>query len=310
MMQSNFSSGNLTADRRADYARMLDESGDFQAAAELMLQAMELAPDWTAGWFQAGGYFEKAGNAERAINAFDRVLEASPVDKFGARLKLALLRGGSVEAPQTAYVEALFDDYAEKFDRSLVEKLEYRVPQLLSEMVGKHSPSRTFEHCIDLGCGTGLMAQALGRKASSFTGIDLSAAMLGRADEKKLYAKLIKADLIEGTAAAGPADLIIAADVFMYLGSLLPVMETVAEHLPQDGLFAFSVEKFDAVDGYKLRPSLRHAHSETYLVQNLANAGLVPLEIRTETIRMDGPDAIQGLLTVARKSDERMNADG
>lgn len=64
------------ADKRAEYARMLVESGDFQAAAELMQQALELAPGWTAGWFQAGGYFEKAGNKEQALKAFDLVLRA------------------------------------------------------------------------------------------------------------------------------------------------------------------------------------------------------------------------------------------
>jgi predicted TPR repeat methyltransferase len=123
MMKNEMSSGNLMADKRAEYARMLVESGDFQAAAELMQQALELAPGWTAGWFQAGGYFEKAGNKEQASKAFELVLRASATDIFGARLKLAHMQGQSVDAPQTAYVEALFDEYAAKFDTSLVENL-------------------------------------------------------------------------------------------------------------------------------------------------------------------------------------------
>ncbi len=309
-MHSNLSSGNLVADRRADYARMLGESGDFQAAADVMQQALELVPDWTAGWFQAGGYHEKAGNSESAINAFDRVLLASPKDQFGARLKLAHLRGQTVEAPQTAYVEALFDDYAGRFDTSLVEKLGYRVPALLSEMVDCNSPSRIFKHCVDLGCGTGLMAQALGSKSSRKTGIDLSAAMLAKADEKKLYAKLIKSDLVSGMIASGHADLIVAADVFMYFGSLNPVMAAVASHLTQDGLFAFSVELCATGSDYQLRSSMRHAHSKNYVVACLKAVGLTPLETRTETIRMDGPNAIEGLLVVACRASQRANADG
>lgn len=309
-MHSNLSSGNLVADRRADYARMLGESGDFQAAADVMRQALELVPDWAAGWFQAGGYFEKAGNSESAINAFDQVLLASPEDQFGARLKLAYLRGQPIALPQTAYVEALFDDYAAKFDKSLVEKLGYRVPALLSDMIECNSPSRIFEHCVDLGCGTGLMVQALGSKSTRNTGIDLSSAMLAKANEKKLYAKLIKSDLVEGMIAAGQADLIVAADVFMYLGSLKPVTAAVGSHLSQDGLFAFSVELCETESDYKLRASLRHAHSKNYVLACLELVGLTPLELRAETIRMDGTNAIEGLLVVAGRTGQRANAHG
>jgi len=52
MQPTQFSSGDVIADRRADYARMLAESGDPAAAAELMEQALELAPAWAAGWLR------------------------------------------------------------------------------------------------------------------------------------------------------------------------------------------------------------------------------------------------------------------
>ena len=55
------SSGDLLADRRADYAEMLFGSGDHAAAAELMLGALELAPDWALGWFRLGEMHEAAG---------------------------------------------------------------------------------------------------------------------------------------------------------------------------------------------------------------------------------------------------------
>lgn len=309
-MQTNLSSGNLVADKRADYARMLGESGDFQAAAEVMQQALELANEWAAGWFQAGEYFENAGDAERALDAFNRVLAASPEDKFGARLKLAYLRGETLAFPHTAYVEALFDDYAEKFDKSLVERLKYRVPELLAEMVERSGPNRKFKHCIDLGCGTGLMAQALGAKSDRTTGVDLSAAMLAKADGKGLYTKLIKADLIDGIAAAGQADLIIAADVFMYLGPLQPVMQAAACHLSDAGRFAFSIELNELGNDCQLRASMRYAHSSNYIVACLRSAGFIPLEMRAEIIRMDGETAIEGLLVIAHKSKSRMSGDG
>ena len=42
MHPTQFSSGDVIADRRADYARMLAENGEHEAAVELMEQALEL----------------------------------------------------------------------------------------------------------------------------------------------------------------------------------------------------------------------------------------------------------------------------
>ena len=77
------SSGDLTADRRADYARMLGEGGDPGAAAELMEQALDLVPGWAAGWFRLGEYRQKAGLAG-AADAYRRALECDAQDIFGA----------------------------------------------------------------------------------------------------------------------------------------------------------------------------------------------------------------------------------
>ena len=61
------SSGDLVADRRAAYATSLADEKDFVAAAELMEQALELAPDWAAGWCLLGDYRAEAGDSGGAI---------------------------------------------------------------------------------------------------------------------------------------------------------------------------------------------------------------------------------------------------
>ena len=96
-MLNQLSSGDLIADRRAEYAHMLADSGDHMDAADLMTQALELAPDWAAGWFRLADYEEKSGRKEAAISALHKVLTLNPEDMFGAGLKLALL--GDSEAP-------------------------------------------------------------------------------------------------------------------------------------------------------------------------------------------------------------------
>jgi len=138
MAPNQFSSGDVIADRRADYARMLAEGGDYPAAAELMEQALELAPRWTAGWFRFGEYHEKAGETDKAVAAYEKVAEMDEEGLFAAELKLAVLGAAETpEQPPSRYVEGLFDDYADRFETSLVEKLDYSVPQKLAELIEK-----------------------------------------------------------------------------------------------------------------------------------------------------------------------------
>src|SRR5690606_7528480 len=115
------SSGDVIADRRADYARMLAEGGDHAAAADLMSQALEMAPEWAAGWDQIGTYYEKAGDVSNAIAAWRRLEALDDDGIFGARLKLAAHDAGAAgEGTAVGYVEALFDQYAPKFEEALV----------------------------------------------------------------------------------------------------------------------------------------------------------------------------------------------
>ena len=125
-MHHQLSSGDVIADRRADYARMLEEGGEPDAAAELMEQALELVPAWAAGWYRLATYREKAGRAEAAIQAYRNTLALDPEDIFGSALKLALLGDvATPDRPPSRYVERLFDDYADRFESALVEKLDY-----------------------------------------------------------------------------------------------------------------------------------------------------------------------------------------
>src|SRR5690349_12865017 len=156
MQPHQLSSGDGIADRRADYARMLEEGCEPEAAAELMDHALELVAAWAAGWDRLATYLERAGRGEPAVEAYRKTLALGPDDIFGAALKLALLGDGAVpDRPPSRYVERLFDDYADRFESALVEKLDYNVPQQLAALIA--STGRRYEHAVDLGCGTGLL---------------------------------------------------------------------------------------------------------------------------------------------------------
>jgi predicted TPR repeat methyltransferase len=302
------SSGDLVADRRADYAVMLAESGDHAAAAELMEQALELTPSWAAGWFRLAEYREKAGSTD-AIAAYRQTLALAPDDIFGAGLKLALLGDASQPGlPPSSYVEGLFDDYADRFDTALVERLGYTVPGKLMHMIRTHITG-PYGTVVDLGCGTGLFGAEIIRQCSDLEGYDISENMLAKARDKHLYQHLAKADLSLSSAQSGlladrpshRADLIAAADVMMYLGDLDAAFANVATLIKPMGVFAFSVEKTTSDTGFELRPSMRYAHSAAHVETMLSAHGMQSFAIEETVIRMDGGKPIVGLLFLARR---------
>ena len=301
MKPLQLSSGDLLADRRADYAEMLFANGDHAAAAELMLGALELAPEWVLGWFRAGEMQEAAGALKAAAEAWRMALKLDPDDRAGARLKLELIgRAPASSAPPAAFVEALFDQYAPTFDSSLVEKLKYRVPELLSDAIARTGRVR-FSQAIDVGCGTGLMGERLRPICDFLDGIDISAAMLKKAEARGVYDRLTKADLQTLELRAGQADLITAADVFLYVGALEGIVVKVAAALAPAGLFAFSVEENDNSEPFRLRESRRYAHTRAYLEQVLRNSDLALVSLDEAVLRQDRNAPVEGLVVLASR---------
>ena len=293
------SSGDLNADRRADFAEMLLASGEPAQAAELLLGALELAPQWAAGWFRLGEMHEAAGLLDQAAQAWAMALKLEPADRLGAALKLQLIgKAPAVTAPPSAFVETLFDHYADSFEESLVGKLDYRLPDFLSQAIRKARPGR-FRLAIDLGCGTGLMGERLRPFVDRLKGYDISAGMLRKAKAKGIYDLLAKADLQRFSHTGARADLAVAADVFIYLGTLERIVGAVAGTLAEDGLFAFSLETLAGGDDFALLPSRRYAHSEAYARRVLCANGFAVLSLESMVIRHDRRDPVEGLAIVA-----------
>jgi predicted TPR repeat methyltransferase len=281
---------------------MLFANGDHAAAAELMLGALELAPGWALGWFRMGEMHEAAGALDAAAEAWLTVLKLDPIDRAGAALKLQLVgRAPAASAPPSAFVEALFDQYAATFDKSLVEKLGYRVPDLLFEAIAGTGLSR-FAHAIDLGCGTGLMGERLRPVCDFLQGCDISAEMLKKAKARGVYDHLVKADLQALDLPEGQADLVTAADVFMYVGALEGIFAKVAAGLSKGGLFAFSVERNDGPEPFRLRQTRRYTHSEDYVRGLVNSSGFDLVSLAHAIVRQDRNAPVDGLIVVAVKA--------
>jgi predicted TPR repeat methyltransferase len=295
------SSGDLIADRRYEWARELADRGDRQAAAELLAQALELVPGFAAAWFGLGDLREAAGDQGGAIAAFRRAREADPEDRHGAGLRLVRLGVDAGAEPMSpGYVRALFDQYATRFDAALVGGLAYRAPQILRDAVQNTcGPDRRFRRLIDLGCGTGLAGEAFCSRCATMVGVDLSPVMIEVARRKGIYDQLVVGDMTDWLGREGcPADLVVAADAFVYLADLAAVCRAIAGVLAPDGLVAFTVETHPG-DDVMLGEKLRYAHGARHLRAAVAAAGLTLKVCAAASPRADNGVPVPGLVVVA-----------
>jgi predicted TPR repeat methyltransferase len=301
------SSGDLVADRRYKWALDYLARGDRKAAADVLQQVLETAPAFAAAWFALAGIREREGDREGAVSALRAARDADRDDYHGARLHLARLGAGEATAELTAtYVRRLFDQHAPEFEDSLLQRLAYRAPQLLSEAVQNLArtagrPAR-FAAMLDLGCGTGLAGIAFRPLVDRLVGVDLSCAMIAEARRKSIYDRLETGELVGFLAAeaarATTYDLVVAADVFVYMSDLTVPAAAVRRILAPCGLFAFTVETH-AGDGVILRETLRYAHGVAHIRAALEKAELAVVHLTEVATRTEKGEPVAGLLVAA-----------
>jgi len=301
------SSGDLMADRRFEFARDLQLKGDLPAAADLLLQAIELAPNFVTAWFTLGGIREELGESDGAITAFQKARAGDPDDRHGAGLRLMRLGAAPLASMPQGYVQALFDQYAPRFESALVDDLGYRGPELLFRAVlSVRAAARKpafFKRAIDLGCGTGLAATAFAKEVDHFIGIDLSPRMIERARQTGFYAELEVADMVQGlcTKPDASADLILAADAMVYVADLAAVLAEARRVLMAGGLLAFTTETH-AGEGVIIGEGLRYAHAAAHVRTAVENAGLKLSLLEDRSARNEDNIPVPGLVVVASKT--------
>jgi predicted TPR repeat methyltransferase len=291
------------ADGWVELGLVRQRSGHPEGAAAAFERAVALAPDRVHAHWCLAEACRELGEAARAASHYRTCLRLDPSDRHGAALGLALTGAESTpgKAPD-AYVRQLFDDYAEEFDAALVDGLAYRAPELLEGALRRLlGPPAGSLDVLDAGCGTGLAGPALKPFARRLEGIDLSPAMVQKAKSRRLYDHLEVGELVESLRARSRAcDLVVAADVLVYLGDLDPVMAAVAAALRPGGVFAFTVERDDAILSYRLGPKQRYVHAPAYVQQRAAAAGLEVASMEEAVTRQEAGADVPGLVVLLR----------
>jgi predicted TPR repeat methyltransferase len=281
-------------------ARALAQLGRLPEALPCATRVTVLQDSLAEGWALRGALLKDLGQPQAAAKALQRALELGAEPEVNGYL-LASLTGAQAPArPPRGYVEQLFDGYADTFDAQLVGQLQYRAPQVLAQLLAAHG-AQTVSSALDLGCGTGLCGPHLRPRAQRLLGVDLSPRMLALARARGVYDELLRADIVEHLQHDSQRHgLLVAADVFIYIGDLAPVFTGAARVLQAGGLFAFSVEEAPEAVDYELRPSSRYAQSERYLHALALANGFEVLQTVREPLRTDQRIPVAGLYLLLR----------
>jgi predicted TPR repeat methyltransferase len=298
-------------------------------------KAISLKPDYAEAWSNKGNALGELKRHDEAIDHYDRALGLKPneatffyqkglahialnqhdnaVENLEAAIRcnyqpiehaeymLSALRPEKGLKPMPHdFVAHLFDKYAERFDGHLLEALKYNVPETIFGLLNSYTANK-FE-ILDLGCGTGLMGRLLKPLASRMVGVDLSKEMLSRAELTNAYNQLLVRDVLEFLEQCKESfNLVVAADVFNYIGKLDHIFKDLSRIIPAGGLFCFSIEKSESPT-FSLSPkNLRYSHSSEY-IQELASLNNFKINNCVEgSIREDDGIGVIGICFLLEK---------
>ena len=274
---------------------------NYGPAIQSFENAIALEHDFAMGYQNLANVLRVVGRADEAIEALEKALKIDP-DLSSARHNLDALRGETTESAPNEYVEELFDDFANQFETHLQDKLEYKIPSLLKNvMIDKGFTNISYNTVVDMGCGTGLSGVEFKDIADTLIGIDLSKNMIEKAKAKAVYDRLEVNDLINGLNDIDrPIDLFIATDVFVYIGNLQDTFEAVKKSAAPNALFIFSTEHLESDDDFVLQDTSRYAHSKAYIEGLADQFGFTFEHFETTDLRKDKTGWIPGGVYVLR----------
>lgn len=282
----------------------LRTAGQLEQSVEHYRQAIKHQPQAPELYRYLAIVLMQMGDTDATIACLQNEIRLCP--DASAQHLLASLQNITTDRAPAAYVSELFNTYADNFDQHLVGKLEYRthalVAQTLRDALGSDAHGLNI---LDLGCGTGLFGEEIKDIKKSLTGIDLASKMIDRSRKRGIYDEVIVGDLLDYLAEVQPGqfDLVVATDVFVYMGDLLPVFRKTSRILQSGHRFAFSLEAVtDDVKEFVLRSSGRYQHNQTYINRLCAEFNFEVERFSGATIRKENNKPIAGYIYLLKKT--------
>jgi len=281
------------AEAHNNLAVISQELGRLEEAETSYRKAITLKPDYAEAHNNLGGLLIKLNKIEEAIICYKKAIEIKP-DYAEVKHLLSALTGHTTNSAPRKYVENLFDNYAINFEHSLVDKLEYKIPNKIIKMIVAKNSNIQLGSVLDLGCGTGLIGDEIKKYCSNLEGIDLSKSMLEKASAKNIYNKLEHKDIVEYLSTEDlDFNYFISTDVFIYVGELSEIFKLIKSRNKSKGKFVFSTEHTDR-DGFFLEKSRRYSHSKKYIESLCNKFGYKLSHFETTNLRKEKDRFIMG----------------
>jgi predicted TPR repeat methyltransferase len=247
------------------HARSLANIGQTEGAITAYKKALGLDNSCAEAWYQLANLQRDKGDDQNAKSSYTQALAHGADAELVHYMLAAMNKSSAVLQPPRAYVQNLFDQYANDFEEHLVGELGYCGHTQLVELLPTDRLGR-FESVLDLGCGTGLCAPLLKAKSGYLTGVDLAPLMIEKSRQIGLYDELIVSDVHDYLSSTSKHfDLVIAADVFIYIGELDRLFALLTKRMSDGGWLGFTAESPTEASNVQLLPSLRYAHSVQYI---------------------------------------------
>ncbi|MDP3226846.1 MAG: methyltransferase domain-containing protein [Acidovorax sp.] len=288
---------------RMRLGQCLARAGRTQEALAALEAAVQQDADLAEAWSQLGHLRRETQQPAEAARCYQNALDRGADADLHRYYLAALQHGASVAHAPRQYVQTLFDQYADEFEDHLVGQLRYQGHRVLVEQLPAACPPR-FAQVLDLGCGTGLCGLHIRPRAEVLWGLDLSAAMLDKARARGVYDRLIEEDLVEALRSETALfDLVLAADVFIYVGHLEDVFALLAQRIRPGGWLAFTMEEtVGRWNEPQLLPSLRYAHPLNYIEALAVQHGFQCVLTHSAPLRWDQEIGVPGKYLYLQRS--------
>lgn len=294
-----------SAEAMNNLAMAVKAAGDCEEAVALLFNALVTNPSQkTIQHNLAAALYElhtHENKPEDAGKLAEKWAEKYP-DHIIARHLCASFKGEIPNGEDSAYVRELFDAFADTFDDTL-EKIGYRIPDLMAEAMEKHRPDgKKFGHVLDAGCGTGLCGVKIRPYAEKLTGADLSEKMIRRAREKSVYDSLETAEIRDYLQKnAETFDCVVMGDVACYFSDLAPLLSDVFTALKPDGFLFFTIQEHSGGQACVLQPSGRYAHNCDKLKELVLKQGFEITAADKTVLRMENGKEVAGVFFSVKK---------
>lgn len=225
---------------------------------------------------------------DEAIKIAEKWVNLAPDNDF-AKHSLASLKSEAYEE-NIKYNEKLFQHFADNYDKTLKD-IKYSLPNKFKELLGNAEGK-----ILDLGCGTGLVGEALKNNKNEIFGVDISSNMLAKAQEKNIYNELIHDDILSYLKKRNKFDWIVAADVFGYIGNIESIIS-----LCIGSKLCFSIELNTlSMDNFRLSETGRYKHSENYVIELLKKNKFNDIKKYNIDLRLENGKAVEGIIFIAK----------